>query len=118
MKTETKPTWYVRKGMRVQGPFTETEVSRFLLIGRIRRDDTVSQDGNNWEPVSQVPELVPDEMLDDVELFKSVKHDAPPFRVAVNMPAAKWWHFDAFEAITWAAMFVSLGAVSACVVLR
>jgi len=38
--------------------------TRFLLLGRIRNCDRVSRDGELWEPVTQVPELIPDELLD------------------------------------------------------
>ena len=56
--------WYVQKGARVQGPFSAAEVGRFLLLGRVRRSDRVSRDGELWEPVTQVPELVPEALLD------------------------------------------------------
>lgn len=56
--------WYVQKGSRVQGPFTTNEVGRFLLLGRVRNTDRVSRDGELWEPVTQVPELIPEELLD------------------------------------------------------
>lgn len=56
--------WYVQKGSRVQGPFTADEVGRFLLLGRVRNTDRVSRDGELWEPVTQVPELIPEELLD------------------------------------------------------
>ncbi len=56
--------WYVQKGSRVQGPFSATEVGRFLLLGRVRSTDRVSRDGELWEPVTQVPELIPEELLD------------------------------------------------------
>lgn len=56
--------WYVQKGSRVQGPFSPDEVGRFLLLGRVRNTDRVSRDGELWEPVTQVPELIPDELLD------------------------------------------------------
>lgn len=56
--------WYVQKGSRVQGPFTPDEVGRFLLLGRVRNTDRVSRDGEMWEPVTQVPELIPEELLD------------------------------------------------------
>lgn len=56
--------WYVQKGSRVQGPFTTNEIGRFLLLGRVRNTDRVSRDGELWEPVTQVPELIPDELLD------------------------------------------------------
>jgi len=57
-------SWYVQKGARVLGPFSPTEVGRFLLLGRVRNTDRVSRDGELWEPVTQVPELVPEELLD------------------------------------------------------
>ena len=55
--------WYVQKGSRVQGPFSANEVGRFLLLGRVRNTDRVSRDGELWEPVTQVPELIPEELL-------------------------------------------------------
>jgi len=55
--------WYVQKGARVQGPFSAIEVGRFLLLGRVRNTDRVSRDGELWEPVTQVPELIPQELL-------------------------------------------------------
>jgi len=58
------PQWYVQKGARVQGPYTASEVGQFLLLGRVRNSDRVSRDGELWEPVTQVPELIPDELLD------------------------------------------------------
>ena len=63
MVTQGGP-WYVQKGSRVQGPFTAEEVGRFLLLGRVRNTDRVSRDGELWEPVTQVPELIPEELLD------------------------------------------------------
>lgn len=56
--------WYVQSGSRVQGPFSTTEVGRYLLLGRVRSNDRVSKDGELWEPVTQVPELIPEELLD------------------------------------------------------
>lgn len=58
------PKWYVQKGARVQGPYSANEIGRFLLLGRVRNSDRVSRDGELWEPVTQVPELIPDELLD------------------------------------------------------
>ena len=56
--------WYVQKGSRVQGPYSANEVGRYLLLGRVRNTDRVSRDGELWEPVTQVPELIPEELLD------------------------------------------------------
>ncbi len=55
--------WYVQKGSHVQGPYTTNEVGRYLLLGRVRNTDRVSKDGELWEPVTQVPELIPEELL-------------------------------------------------------
>lgn len=56
--------WYVQQGSRLQGPYSTRDIGRYLLLGRIRRNDRVSRDGELWEPVTQVPELVPEELLD------------------------------------------------------
>lgn len=56
--------WYVQKGSRVQGPYSTHEVGRYLLLGRVRNTDRVSRDGELWEPITQVPELIPEELLD------------------------------------------------------
>lgn len=56
--------WYVQHGSRLQGPYSAQDIGRYLLLGRIRRQDRVSRDGELWEPVTQVPELVPEELLD------------------------------------------------------
>jgi len=63
-KVRDDAEWYVQKGSRVLGPFSSTEIGRFLLLGRVRNSDRVSRDGELWEPVTQVPELVPEELLD------------------------------------------------------
>ena len=64
MVANEEAQWYVQKGSRVLGPFSANEVGRFLLLGRMRSTDRVSRDGELWEPVTQVPELVPEELLD------------------------------------------------------
>ena len=67
MNRPTDPMWYVRKGNRVQGPFYVYEMHRFIELGRINvKFDYVSIDGCAFEPVSQVPELIPDSILDTV----------------------------------------------------
>ncbi len=56
--------WYVQQGARLQGPYTADDIRRYLLLGRVRHSDRVSRDGDLWEPVTQVPELIPEELLD------------------------------------------------------
>ncbi len=54
--------WFVEKGGRVQGPFSQDEIRKFLMLGRVCKTDKVSVDGR-WEQVNQVPEIVPEEMI-------------------------------------------------------
>lgn len=57
--------WYMRRGDEVRGPFPAGQISRFILLGRIRKDDEISTDQINWQVVSDVPVLIPEEMKDD-----------------------------------------------------
>lgn len=56
--------WYTQRGARLQGPYSRLTIHRYLLLGRIKNSDRVSKDGALWEPITQVPELIPDELLD------------------------------------------------------
>lgn len=65
MNTIKRDQWYVVKGLRTLGPFSAKEMRRLSLIGRVEDCDQVSRDyGDTWEVVTQVPELVPAELLD------------------------------------------------------
>ncbi len=56
--------WYTQRGARLQGPFSRPTIHRYLLLGRIKSSDRVSKDGKLWEPITQVPQLIPEELLD------------------------------------------------------
>jgi len=58
-----KQIWYVRRKGQVTGPFPAGQISQFLVLGRIRADDEVSQDRETWLMVRQVRELIPDVLL-------------------------------------------------------
>jgi hypothetical protein len=62
-KPETA-NWYTRREGTIRGPYSAGHVSRYLLLGRIRASDELSRDGRNWCPVSECPELLPDEFGD------------------------------------------------------
>ncbi len=51
--------WYVRRDRQVRGPFPAAQISRFVLLGRIRETDELSSDQKVWVPLSGVPELLP-----------------------------------------------------------
>lgn len=54
---ETYRLWYLRQQGTVQGPFPETLICRFIILGRIGEQDEVSLDGTYWQLADNVPEL-------------------------------------------------------------
>ena len=60
MIKSNKGCWYIKRGEKIQGPFPNKLIGRFLILGRITQDTLVSQDQNNWSEVSQYPAMVPE----------------------------------------------------------
>jgi len=60
MTKSNKGRWYIKQGDRVQGPFPNKLIGSYLILGRISQDTLVSQDKNNWSPVSDYPAMVPE----------------------------------------------------------
>ncbi len=54
--------WYVRKGGRTQGPIPHEQVAHEILLGRIRKNDEISADGQHWQHPNTLPQLVPEVM--------------------------------------------------------
>lgn len=54
--------WFVRRGNRVQGPYSIRQVRRSMLLGRILPTDRVSDDGERWQALAEARELIPDEV--------------------------------------------------------
>jgi hypothetical protein len=54
--------WYAMRDGRVRGPFNADYVTRYILLGRIRLNDRLSQDQRKWYPVTDLPELLPEEL--------------------------------------------------------
>lgn len=54
--------WYSRRSGVVRGPFSAEEISRHLILGRLCKDDEISQDRVAWEPAEQVGGLLPAEL--------------------------------------------------------
>ncbi len=68
------PQYQVSKKFRskIHGPYPAKKIRHYFLLGRIRSTDEVSSDGGRtWEPLSQVPELVPDELLGKKQMFRN-----------------------------------------------
>ena len=55
--------WYARRNGTVRGPFTDENITRYILLGRIRLKDELSQDRIRWRSVGDYPGLFPEELL-------------------------------------------------------
>jgi len=51
--------WYVRRAGAVRGPLPPGQVSREILLGRIRDEDELSRDREVWRPLAALPQLQP-----------------------------------------------------------
>lgn len=61
-ETPRPAQWFVRRGTTVKGPFPASQISKYLVLGRIRTSDEVSSDREQWCTVAEVPGLVPREL--------------------------------------------------------
>ena len=57
--------WYVRRGSRERGPFTAAQISKYVLLGRVRTSDEISLDRAAWKPVQEEPAVLPPAMRGD-----------------------------------------------------
>jgi hypothetical protein len=51
--------WYSRREGVVRGPFSAVEITRYLLLGRIRLADELSTDKTVWSPANHFSEMLP-----------------------------------------------------------
>lgn len=61
-------TLYTRRDGEVKGPFPAGQVIRYILLGRVRLSDEVSEDKHNWTRVEQRPDLIPEAMGLDLSI--------------------------------------------------
>ncbi len=47
--------WYVRRGATVRGPFRVAVIKRYLVLGRVRVDDELSNDRKSWVAAADCP---------------------------------------------------------------
>jgi hypothetical protein len=59
---ESARRWYARRDGVVRGPFTASDVTRYILLGRISLDDDVSEDRITWQNVKSVAAMLPPEL--------------------------------------------------------
>ena len=54
--------WYTRRDGVTRGPFSENEITRHFLLGRICMNDELSQDRVAWASANDCTELLPSEL--------------------------------------------------------
>ncbi|GMQ84342.1 MAG: hypothetical protein BMS9Abin06_1131 [Gammaproteobacteria bacterium] len=54
--------WFTRRDGVVRGPYPGKQVSRYILLGRIRESDELQPDDGDWAPLAAHPELIPEVM--------------------------------------------------------
>ena len=54
--------WYSRREGMIRGPFTAEDITRHLLLGRIRLDDELSTDKVIWSPANCFSDMLPPEV--------------------------------------------------------
>ena len=54
--------WYTRREGVVRGPFSAENITRYILLGRIRLDDELSHDHETWLLTNECASMLPDEL--------------------------------------------------------
>lgn len=54
--------WFTRRDGVIRGPYPAGQISRYILLGRIRESDQLSLDQHGWKEVAACQELIPDVM--------------------------------------------------------
>ncbi len=68
--SSSKHPWFVRRNQnpeKIEGPYPAGLISRYLLLGRLKLWDELSEDREHWAPISQFPDLIPDLLKADPE---------------------------------------------------
>ncbi|MCG6968286.1 MAG: pentapeptide repeat-containing protein [Gammaproteobacteria bacterium] len=73
MSTNNNQLWYTRRGKEIRGPFPKKLITRYILIGRVLERDEVSNDQRTWQPVSALPELIPEELKADLSVPENME---------------------------------------------
>lgn len=62
MSASTEQSWFTRRAGQIRGPYPGSEISRYLLLGRLQAADEISPDRAGWRPLGEHPELIPEVM--------------------------------------------------------
>lgn len=55
--------WFLQLHGERRGPFPAWQISRYLILQRLDHHGLVSRDGENWQPLGELPELQPERRL-------------------------------------------------------
>ena len=55
--------WHSRRDGVIRGPFSAGDITRYLLLGRIRLDDELSRDKIIWSPANYFSGMLPPEVI-------------------------------------------------------
>jgi len=61
-------TLYTRRDGVVKGPFPAGQISRYVLLGRVKPSDEVSEDKHNWSRVDQRADIMPEVLNLDLSI--------------------------------------------------
>lgn len=68
MGSKTNSGWFIQVNGERRGPFPAWQLSRYLLLQRLHRNDLVSRDGEQWGRIGELPELDPQRRLGIADL--------------------------------------------------
>ena len=54
--------WYTRRNGVTRGPFSAENITRYILLGRIRLEDELSRDLVTWSAARQLTTLLPEQL--------------------------------------------------------
>lgn len=54
--------WFVKRQGEIHGPFPQGQIQRDILLGRLHATTELSQNKQDWKPLSQLPQLLPEEI--------------------------------------------------------
>jgi len=79
--------WYVRRGDKVAGPFPSQVITNNALLGRVKPSDELSMDRLVWQALVDVPELLPQDLL---ELHTEIDSEQRQWREERLKAARRW----------------------------
>lgn len=63
--------FYTRREGEVHGPFPVGQITRYLLLGRVRLSDEISEDHETWQLITNRPDLIPDVLNLDMSIAEN-----------------------------------------------